>query len=186
MLDIKKVLLTSLLSTMVIAPAFAEEDVEPITVQGGTVHFQGSIVNSPCVVDVNSANQTVNLGQFQSTAFDGVDSTSSPVNFDINLISCDTETLSNARITFKGQTLEGQLDKLAPAATQAADSVAGNVGIQILQDSAVLDVSGKDSSEKVALLDGSNKLAFQARYIATGDVTVGSANASADFTVTYE
>lgn len=181
MIKLKSVALLALGFTAVMANA-----ADPLTVQGGTVHFQGSIVNSPCVVDVNSADQTVNLGQFQSSNFVKTGDTSSPVNFDINLISCDASTLSNAAIKFKGPTIEGEDQILSPLATQAADTIAGGVGVQILQDSNILDVNGIGSSEPVALLDGTNKLSFQARYISTSDdVTVGSANAMADFTVTY-
>lgn len=32
------------------------------TVNGGTVHFKGQLVNAACAVDANSVDQTVQLG----------------------------------------------------------------------------------------------------------------------------
>jgi len=34
------------------------------TVTGGTVHFRGSLVDAACAVSADSADQTVNLGQY--------------------------------------------------------------------------------------------------------------------------
>ncbi len=36
------------------------------TVNGGTVHFKGEVVNAACAVDAGSIDQTVQLGQVRS------------------------------------------------------------------------------------------------------------------------
>lgn len=37
---------------------------DPVTVNGGTVHFKGEVVNAACAVDAGSLDQTVQLGGF--------------------------------------------------------------------------------------------------------------------------
>ena len=39
---------------------------DTVTVNGGTVHFKGEVVNAACAVDAGSIDQTVQLGQVRS------------------------------------------------------------------------------------------------------------------------
>ena len=41
------------------------------TVNGGTVHFKGEVVNAACAVDAGSVDQTVQLGQVRRTRIAG-------------------------------------------------------------------------------------------------------------------
>lgn len=182
--------LTVLFTSNVFAEGDTGDDenitVTPVTVNGGTVNFTGSIVNAPCVVDVSSENHTVTLGQYRTDSFSGTGSVSSPVDFKINLINCTTDTYTSAAVTFTGSTVSGNSNVLTLSSIQAGDQVAENVGIQILQDSNPVAVDGSAASTAKTISDGTNRLAFQARYIALDDaVTAGAANSSADFTVTY-
>ncbi|MFW8412874.1 fimbrial protein, partial [Klebsiella pneumoniae] len=49
------------------------------TVNGGTVHFKGEVVNAACAVDAGSIDQTVQLGQVRSAKLATAGSTSSAV-----------------------------------------------------------------------------------------------------------
>ena len=70
---------------------------------------------------------------------------------------------------------------LLPAAGSAQ-----NVGIQILDRTGeVLILDGATFSAKTDLIDGTNILPFQARYIALGQSVAGTANADATFKVQY-
>lgn len=70
-------------------------------------------------------------------------------------------------------------------ASSAAGS-AQNVGIQILDRTGeVLVLDGATFSAKTDLIDGTNILPFQARYIALGQSVAGTANADATFKVQY-
>ncbi|QXX85193.1 fimbrial protein (plasmid) [Providencia sp. R33] len=169
--------------------SFAEESgvLSPITVGGGIINFHGSIVNTPCVIDNDDASQTVNLGQYRQDAFTGKSSVSSPVGFDIKLTGCATETFKNASLTFSGITVPDENTTLAPVASQSGQITATGVGIQILQNSKLVNVDGLKATDVVKLNEGDSRLRFQAQYIALADkVTVGAANASADFTITYQ
>jgi len=177
-------------SALAVEPGFPMPPVTPqpaMTVAGGQVNFNGSIVNTPCAVDVDSANQTVTLGQYRQAAFTQAGDVSAPVNFSIKLTDCDASVYTKAKITFSGTTSAGSENVLALNGDSASDTVASGVGVQILQNSAPLNVNGTTSSNAQTLLDGENNIPFQAQYIAIADeVGVGVANASTDFTITYE
>lgn len=68
----------------------------------------------------------------------------------------------------------------------SAAGSAQNVGIQILDRTGeVLILDGATFSAKTDLIDGTNILPFQARYIALGQSVAGTANADATFKVQY-
>lgn len=197
----KKFIVTSLLPSLLLAggfngTAFAGETPvvpTPVTVDGGKINFSGSIVATPCAVDSDSDGQTVKLGQVPANHFTAADMTTSPVPFTIKLTGCklnaDTSgsAYTSAAITFRGTTVADKSSVLALAsASGSGDTVATNVGIQILQSGKPLIIDGSSSATKQTLLAGSNSLDFSAEYIATSaSVTAGSANSSIDFQVTY-
>lgn len=71
---------------------------DPVTVNGGTVHFKGEVVNAACAVDAGSLDQTVQLGQVRSAKLATAGSTSSPVGFNIQLNDCDITVSEKAAI----------------------------------------------------------------------------------------
>lgn len=56
-----KTLAIVVLSALSLSSAAALADTT--TVNGGTVHFKGEVVNAACAVDAGSVDQTVQLGQ---------------------------------------------------------------------------------------------------------------------------
>ena len=109
---------------------------------------------------------------------------SSAVGFNIKLNDCDTNVSSNAAVAFLGTTVTSNDDTLALQSSAAGS--AQNVGIQILdRTDEVLILDGATFSAKTDLIDGTNILPFQARYIALGQSVAGTANADATFKVQY-
>ena len=109
---------------------------------------------------------------------------SSAVGFNIKLNDCDTNVSSNAAVAFLGTTVTSNDDTLALQSSAAGS--AQNVGIQILDRTGeVLILDGSTLSAKTDLIDGTNILPFQARYIALGQSVAGTANADATFKVQY-
>lgn len=103
---------------------------------------------------------------------------SSAVGFNIKLNDCDTNVSSNAAVAFLGTTVTSNDDTLALQSSAAGS--AQNVGIQILDRTGeVLILDGATFSAKTDLIDGTNILPFQARYIALGQSVAGTANADA-------
>ncbi|EFP0197003.1 type 1 fimbrial major subunit FimA [Escherichia coli] len=164
------------MSSAAVSAAEGDESVTT-TVNGGVIHFKGEVVNAACAIDSESMNQTVELGQVRSSRLAKAGDLSSAVGFNIKLNDCDTNVSSNAAVAFLGDTL---------ALQSSAAGSAQNVGIQILDRTGeVLILDGATFSAKTDLIDGTNILPFQARYIALGQSVAGTANADATFKVQY-
>ena len=156
------------------------------TVNGGTVHFKGEVVNAACAVDAGSGDQTVQLGQVRTASLDQDGATSSAVGFNIQLNDCDTNVASKAAVAFLGTAIDAGHTNVLALQSSAAGS-ATNVGVQILdRTGAALTLDGATFSSETTLNNGTNTIPFQARYFATGAATPGAANADATFKVQYQ
>ncbi|HGM7842841.1 TPA: type 1 fimbrial major subunit FimA [Serratia marcescens] len=156
------------------------------TVNGGTVHFKGEVVNAACAVDAGSVDQTVQLGQVKTATLSEAGKTSSAVGFNIQLNDCDTTVATKAAIAFSGVAANAE-NTNALALESSSAGGATNVGVQVLDSKGkALTFDGSDYSAAITLSDGTNTLPFQARYIATGAATPGTANANANFKVQYQ
>ncbi|MBF4185546.1 type 1 fimbrial major subunit FimA [Serratia ureilytica] len=175
-----------LLGLTLIAAGMAHAAPTIVTVNGGTVHFKGEVVNAACAVDAGSVDQTVQLGQVKSATLKEAGKTSSSVGFNIQLNDCDTTVSTKAAIAFSGVAVNAQ----NPTALALEGSSAGgatNVGVQVLDSTGKpLAFDGATYSTAATLINGTNTLPFQARYIATGVATPGIANANANFKVQYQ
>ena len=149
----------------------------------GTINFTGSIVESPCVVSRDTQYQDVNLGEVQSSTFVQAKDTSAFKDLNIDLEECNTTTLKNANVTFRGTSDDIDTDLLAVGGEAGA---AKGVGIEITDQSGAI-VSMNKASSDMSLVNGQNILYFKARYKATKvPVVSGHANAQADFQIAYK
>lgn len=156
------------------------------TVNGGTVHFKGEVVNAACAVDADSADQTVRLGQVRAAKLATAGSTSSAVGFNIQLNDCDTSVSTKASVAFSGAAVDADNSTVLALQSSAAGG-ATNVGIQILDRTGTpLALDGATFSAATTLNDGTSFIPLQARYYATGAATAGIANADATFKVQYQ
>lgn len=156
------------------------------TVNGGSVHFKGEVVNAACAVDAGSVDQTVQLGQVRAAKLATAGSTSTAVGFNINLNDCDTSVATKASVAFSGTAISSSNNTVLALQSSAAGG-ATNVGVQILDNTGTpLALDGASFSAASPLSDGPNTLPFQARYFATGAATAGQANADATFKVQYQ
>ena len=62
-----KTLAIVVLSALSLSSTAALAETTPTTVNGGTVHFKGEVVNAACAVDAGSVDQTVQLGQVRTS-----------------------------------------------------------------------------------------------------------------------
>lgn len=138
------------------------------TVNGGTVHFKGEVVNAACAVDAGSVDQTVQLGQVRTASLAQEGATSSAAGFNIQLNDCDTNVASKAAVAFLGTAIDvGHTNVLALQSSAAGSAT--NVGVQILdRTGAALTLDGATFSSETTLNNGTNTIPFQARYFATG------------------
>lgn len=159
---------------------------ETTTVNGGAVHFKGEVVNAACAVDAGSVDQTVQLGQVKTATLSEAGKTSTSVGFNIQLNDCDTTVATKAAIAFSGVAVNVE-NPTALALENSAAGGATNVGVQVLDRAGkALEFDGATYSSAAILSDGTNILPFQARYIAIGAATPGTANANTNFKVQYE
>ncbi|MCX2165437.1 type 1 fimbrial major subunit FimA [Escherichia coli] len=179
-----KTLAIVVLSALSLSSAAALADTT--TVNGGTVHFKGEVVNAACAVDAGSVDQTVQLGQVRTASLKQDGATSSAVGFNIQLNDCDTNVASKAAVAFLGTTIDTSHTNVLALQSSAAGS-ATNVGVQILDKTgAALALGGASFSAQTTLNNGTNTIPFQARYYAIGAATPGAANADATFKVQYQ
>ena len=181
-----KTLAIVVLSALSLSSTAALAETTPTTVNGGTVHFKGEVVNAACAVDAGSVDQTVQLGQVRTASLAQEGATSSAVGFNIQLNDCDTNVASKAAVAFLGTAIDAAHTNVLALQSSAAGS-ATNVGVQILDRTGVaLTLDGATFSSETTLNNGTNTIPFQARYFATGAATPGAANADATFKVQYQ
>ncbi|WP_341443674.1 type 1 fimbrial major subunit FimA [Escherichia coli] len=176
-----KTLAIVVLSALSLSSAAALADTT--TVNGGTVHFKGEVVNAACAVDAGSVDQTVQLGQVRTASLKQAGATSSAVGFNIQLNDCDTTVATKAAVAFLGTAIDADVLALQSSAAGSAT----NVGVQILDRTGnALTLDGATFSAQTTLNNGTNTIPFQARYYAIGEATPGAANADATFKVQYQ
>lgn len=170
----KIVLISAILSVSALHTAYAAD---------GVINFTGNITGTACVVDPSAIAQPVDLGTVATSAFSGGSgATAASRRFNIVLKSCP-EGISSASIRFDGSTNGTNSSILALAPSQTAT----NVGVAIYeQDNATLIPIGSPSASIALLEEVDNTLTYFAKYMATGTVGAGTANASTSFTVTYQ
>lgn len=149
----------------------------------GTVKFVGNIVDEACVVDTNSANQTVQLGDVAASSFGGSAGVQSTAQkFDIVLTACPAGTVA---VGFAGASdaVDTTLLKLD------ADQTAAGVGVRINNiDGTQVLMNDTASPERVTVPAGGGDvtLSYVGQYQSTSaSVTAGTANATSQFTVLY-
>ncbi|KPC49789.1 fimbrial protein [Amantichitinum ursilacus] len=146
----------------------------------GTVNFKGSVVDSACSVSVATQNQNVEFGAVAKSGFTGVNTGTAMKKFPITLENCSIVTYKKVTVRFDG-VQDGDYLKL----TEEADKATG-VAVQLLNPDGTPLALGYDSAVST-LVAGTNTINYAARYVQNAAaVTVGFANAQAQFTVTYQ
>ncbi|MGE9551433.1 fimbrial protein [Erwinia amylovora] len=154
------------------------------------------VIISPTSINVNATGCTINtpsvpvdMGSLDVRSFNAVNSTSALKNFSVNL-NCDANIALHAVVT----------DQTDPTNTTdtvslTPDSTAGGVGVQFFYNNTGPLPLGPDSSLNSTvgqfLIQSTSQaetltLPFQARYIRTGDITPGTADAVASITFSYQ
>ncbi|EJF21011.1 type-1 fimbrial protein, A chain [Citrobacter sp. A1] len=185
--SMKRILMTSSVIASLMLVAGAAVAADPVSVSGGTVHFEGELVNAACAVSTQSSDQVVTLGQYRTASFAAVGDTTAQIPFSIVLNDCDPKVAATAAVAFSGQA-DATNSALLAVSSGNNTTTAGGVGIEILDNtSTALKPDGATFSTAQALVEGTNTLRFSARYKATAtSATPGQANADATFIMKYE
>ncbi|CAH6689100.1 type 1 fimbrial protein [Escherichia coli] len=166
----------------------------PTIPQGqGKVTFNGTVVDAPCGIDAQSADQSIDFGQVSKLFLEN-DGESQPKSFDIKLINCDITNFKKAAggggaktgtvsLTFSGVPSGPQSDMLKTVgATNTAIVVTDPHGKRVKFD-------GATATGVSYLVDGDNTIHFTAAVRKDGSgnpVTEGAFSAVANFNLTYQ
>lgn len=178
----------SILSSLIVASAFVSGIASANTVNGGSVNFEGELVNAACAVDMSSMNQTIQMGQVRTASFTAIGATSGSVPFDIKLTGCDTAVVGDApqtvAVSFVGVASPTNTNALA---ISGGAGTATGIGIQIRDSSGTPVPMNGTPSTAHEINRTTMSIPFQASYISTNAaVTAGAANATATFALTYQ
>lgn len=128
-----KLMTSTIASLMFVAGAAVAADPTPVSVSGGTIHFEGKLVNAACAVSTKSADQTVTLGQYRTASFTAIGDTTAQVPFSIVLNDCDPKVAATAAVAFSGQADNTNTNLLAVSSADNSTTATG-VGIEILDN----------------------------------------------------
>ncbi len=147
----------------------------------GTVNFKGEIIDAPCGIAPESADQTIDFGQI-SKAHLNAKGTSVKKDVNIKLVNCELGAAQKTvQVTFKGNTVDGAKKMLGAANTGAGIVMVGQDGQDVVFGTATAPVS---------VANGNNTLHYQAWVTAvdanTPAVTEGAFTAVTDFTLAYQ
>lgn len=150
----------------------------------GTVNFKGSVIDAPCGIAPESADQTIDFGQI-SKAHLNKDGISKKQNLDIKLVNCEFGTAAagatlknNVKVTFSGVNTGGDFTGLGLSTTNAVVKMSGQNGELVKFDGT--------TTSATKLQNGDNTLRYQA-WVQKGakDVTEGEFAAVANFALAY-
>ena len=149
---------------------------------GGTVSFEGAIIEAACSIDPESVDQTVKFGQVAKSELEA-GGNSSPEEFFIKLKGCDTSSLTDKTIT---TTFTGASSGAVPGALGIVGDAQG-AGIMMVDGGGRSIVLGTATAPQ-GLQDGNNTLAFGAylKGAASGDITPGEFTAITNFSLAYQ
>ncbi len=147
----------------------------------GKVNFKGSIINAPCGIAPESADQSIDFGQISKAHLNN-GGISTKKDVDIKLVNCefgDPAAGNTVSVTFSGTTV-GTTDTLGLSDTNAVIKMTG-------QDGKYVQFDGKTAGNTTALIKGDNTLHYQA-WVQKGAqaVTEGDFTAVANFTLAYK
>ncbi len=150
----------------------------------GVVNFKGSVINAPCGIAPESADQSIDFGQISKAHLEN-NGISVKKNLDIKLVNCDATELQqtgSVKVSFTGTTINGQIKELGTA---------GDTGTAVV----VSEASGNNqvsfdgtAGSATKLQEGDNTLRYSTwvKKATGGTLKEGDFTAVANFNLTYE
>lgn len=170
-----------------VAMALVSFGVNAATSQGqGVVNFKGTVINAPCGIAPESADQSVDFGQI-SKAHLKSGGISLQQDVDIKLVNCDLtndegEPWKTVSVTFSGSSLGDGTELGTTGGTGTAIKVSTG-------DGGFVKFDGSTPAGKLNLKTGDNIMrysAFVQKASTAAAVTEGEFAAVANFNLTYE
>lgn len=165
-------------STLGIAIAFSLCAVAHAANQGqGVVNFKGTVIDAPCGIDPDSADQTIDFSQISKSHLDA-DGISVKKDLNIKLVNCEPN--KSVKVTFSGATIASAANELGTA---------GDTGTAVVisgQDGKLVSFGTEGSAQ--SLQEGENTLHYSSwvKKATGGTVKEGDFTAVANFNLSYQ
>ncbi|MBJ9983881.1 type 1 fimbrial protein [Acinetobacter sp. S40] len=152
----------------------------------GVVKFQGQVVDSPCNIEQESLDQTVDFGQLSRKALEA--GQAAEADFDIKFTGCDFNTFANAgpvntmEVSFTGT----EYADAGKTLLSTSSNNVNNVGVSI---NGFTFGTAKDVLSSIVNQKGDNTLTFKALASAVDvakPVAEGKFSAVSNFRITYQ
>lgn len=150
----------------------------------GVVNFKGSVIDAPCGIAPESADQSIDFGQISKAHLEA-GGISKKKDLSIKLVNCDatvTGTLkSGVKVSFSGTNIASQVNELG---------VAGDTGTAIVVSSsegALVSFDGTaGAATKLQASDNTLRYSTWVKKATGGTLKEGDFTAVANFNLTYE
>lgn len=151
----------------------------------GVVNFKGTVIDAPCGIAPESADQSIDFGQISKAHLEA-NGISVKKNLDIKLVNCDfsaPDAKKTVSVTFDGTPVVGHVDELGTAGdTGTAVVVSGS-------DGSLVKFDASQPSNTTQLQEGNNTLRYSTwvkKSSAATAVKEGDFTAVAHFNLTYQ
>ncbi len=145
----------------------------------GNINFKGTVIDAPCGIDPQSADQSIDFGQISKSFLNG-GGISKQQKLDIKLVNCDVASLTKGvKVTFTGNTVTGAQSELVTAGPTNTAVVINGYG---------KDVTFGQATDHINLTSGDNTLHFISwvKQASTKTVNDGEFSATTKFNLAYE
>lgn len=142
----------------------------------GVVNFKGTVIDAPCGIAPESADQSIDFGQISKSHLEN-DGISVKKDLNIKLVNCEPN--NTVKVTFTGATINGAVNELGTA---------GNTGTAVVisgQDGKLIQFGSEGAAQ--SLKEGENTLHYSSwvKKATGGTVKEGDFTAVANFNLTY-
>jgi type 1 fimbria pilin len=152
----------------------------------------GTVIQAQCDVSTVS-DDPVKLGEWSTSAFTGPGYSTSPVNFNIVLSSCEVDpgdiNVAWAYIRLDGVNGSMPIAGVEGGFTLTSNSTAKGIGIQVLRSDGITPVPLGREFPLMPISPGNTVLDLSARFYQTGDtrdIVAGDAKGSLSFTISFQ
>ncbi|QCT86614.1 fimbrial protein [Escherichia sp. E4742] len=143
----------------------------------GVVNFKGTVINAPCGIAPESADQSIDFGQISKSHLNA-DGISVKKNLSIKLVNCEPD--KSVAVTFSGATIAGAQTELGTA---------GDTGTAVVisgQDGKLVSFGTAGAAQKLKTGDNILNYSSWVKKATGGTVKEGDFTAVANFNLTYQ
>ncbi|HBC5825955.1 TPA: type 1 fimbrial protein [Escherichia coli] len=151
----------------------------------GVVNFKGTVIDAPCGIAPESADQSIDFGQISKAHLKN-NGISVKKNMDIKLVNCDfseSDAKKLVTVSFSGTPVTGHVDELGTAGDTGTAVVVSST------DGSLVKFDGTTPSDAVILQGGDNTLRYttwvKKSSAVDAEIKEGDFTAVANFNLTY-